>query len=59
MLDNIIRVSFNQRRKMLRKSLQRIEEISDKLTTLDFDLTKRPEELTIFDFVSLSDMLSY
>ena len=58
LLDKIIRASFNQRRKMLRKSLQQLEDISEKLHSIDFDLKKRPEELSFHDFVQLSNILT-
>lgn len=54
----IVRGSFNHRRKMLRKSLQQVTHISGKLNEVDFDLTKRPEELTVEQFVELSNLLS-
>ncbi len=54
----IVRGSFNQRRKMLRKSLQQLPEISHKLGDLKFDLRKRPEELIVDEFVELSNFLS-
>lgn len=54
----IVRGSFNQRRKMLRKSLQKLPGISHKLTEIKFDLRKRPEELIVDEFVELSNLLS-
>ena len=54
----IVRGSFNHRRKMLRKSLQQVPGLSDKLARINFDLTKRPEELTVGEFVDLSNLLS-
>lgn len=54
----VVRSSFNQRRKMLRKSLQKLPEISHKLGEIKFDLRKRPEELIVDEFVELSNLLS-
>ena len=47
LFDEIVHLTFQQRRKMLRNSLQQLPEFSLKLEQIDFDLTKRPEELTI------------
>lgn len=49
----IVKRSFNQRRKMLRNSLAAF--IGQK--SIDFDLQKRPEELTVEDFIRLTDLL--
>jgi len=57
LLRRVIRATFNQRRKMLRKSLQQLPEF-DKDTELDFTLERRPEELTVEEFVNLSNELS-
>ena len=47
---HIVKTAFNQRRKMLRKSLKSLFE-KEKLTQEIF--TKRPEQLSVDDFVSL------
>jgi 16S rRNA (adenine1518-N6/adenine1519-N6)-dimethyltransferase len=56
-LDKVIHGVFQQRRKMLRKSLKNIPELSVNLDDLNFDLQKRPEELTPAEFVELSNLL--
>lgn len=58
LFDEIVHLTFQQRRKMLRNSLQQFPEFSSKLEQIDFDLTKRPEELTIDEFVNLSNQLA-
>ncbi len=50
----IVRKSFNQRRKMLRNSLSHW--VDNK--TIDFDLQKRPEELSVQDFIRLSNLIT-
>jgi 16S rRNA (adenine1518-N6/adenine1519-N6)-dimethyltransferase len=54
-LDRVIHATFQQRRKMLRKSLQQIAEIADNIRKLNFNLEKRPEELTPEEFVQLAN----
>lgn len=50
----IVRGAFNQRRKMLRNSLLAISDIEIDLNKIDFDLTQRPEQLSVSDFVELT-----
>ena len=50
--DQIVRMAFNQRRKMLRNSLSSLD-IDIKNCSGDF--TKRPEQLTIEDFIEISN----
>jgi len=50
--DQIVRMAFNQRRKMLRNSLSSLD-IDVKNCSVDF--TKRPEQLTIEDFIEISN----
>ncbi|NIR49989.1 ribosomal RNA small subunit methyltransferase A [candidate division KSB1 bacterium] len=57
-LDELIHGAFQQRRKMLRKSLKSIPEFAKKLNDVDFELEKRPEQLSPEEFVSLSNLLS-
>jgi len=57
LLRTVIRATFNQRRKMLRKSLQQLECFLLKREKIDFDLERRPEELTIEEFVELTNQL--
>jgi 16S rRNA (adenine1518-N6/adenine1519-N6)-dimethyltransferase len=49
----VVKRSFNQRRKMLRNSLSGILEGR----TIEFNLQKRPEELTVEEFVALSNLI--
>ena len=51
----IVKTSFNQRRKMLRKSLQSFN-LSDELKQSAF-FTKRPEQLSVEDFIYLTKVL--
>ena len=52
LFDQIVRMAFNQRRKMLRNSLSSLE-IDVKNCAIDF--TKRPEQLSIEDFIEISN----
>lgn len=54
---SIVKRSFNQRRKMLRKSLKDLitEENSNRIEEY---LTQRPEQLSVADFVTLANVLS-
>ena len=51
----IVKTSFNQRRKMLRKSLS-VMGISANLKQEEF-LTKRPEQLSVDEFIRLTQMI--
>lgn len=55
----IVKAAFNQRRKTLRNSLQKIfsnlsEDLKTKFFKIDFDFSKRSEELTLKDFFYLA-----
>lgn len=50
----IVKMSFNQRRKMLRKSLKSLLNDTNKEHEM---LTKRPEQLSVTDFVELTNLL--
>ena len=50
--DQIVRMAFNQRRKMLRNSLS---SLSIDIKNCSVDFTKRPEQLTIEDFIEISN----
>jgi len=50
----IVKMAFNQRRKMLRKSLKSLLSDSNKEHEM---LTKRPEQLSVADFVELTNLL--
>ena len=57
MLELVVRSAFNQRRKTLRNSLKKL--ISDSgLTGLSVDLSLRPENLSLTEYVQISDALS-
>ena len=53
----IVKTVFNQRRKMLRVSLRQLLS-ADAIATLKADLTLRPEQLTIQQFVALTNLIS-
>jgi len=56
-LQNVIRTAFNQRRKTLKNSLRGL--ISEKiLKTLPIDTSLRPENLTLADYVLISDAIT-
>lgn len=50
----IVKMAFNQRRKMLRKSLKSLLSETNKENEM---LTKRPEQLSVTDFVELTNLL--
>ena len=52
--SQIARLAFNQRRKMLRNSLSTL--LNDK-NSQEFDFTKRPEDLSVEEFIFLSKIL--
>jgi 16S rRNA (adenine1518-N6/adenine1519-N6)-dimethyltransferase len=54
---SIVRATFGQRRKTLRNGLKSLGYNDDVLDTISFDLKKRPEELTVEEFLSLTTML--
>ncbi|MFQ5823371.1 MAG: 16S rRNA (adenine(1518)-N(6)/adenine(1519)-N(6))-dimethyltransferase RsmA [bacterium] len=56
-LQEVVHGVFQQRRKMLRKSLKNIPGISVNINHLNFDLEKRPEDLSSREFVELSNLL--
>ena len=53
----IVKTVFNQRRKMLRVSLRQLLS-ADAVATLDADLTLRPEQLSIQQFVDLTNHIA-
>lgn len=53
---HVVKTAFNQRRKMLRKSLK---PLFDKEVLTQDVFTKRPEQLSVEDFVSLVNMIKY
>lgn len=54
----VVRATFNQRRKMLRKSLQQLDKARSILPQLNFDLQKRPEELPVGEFIELTNQIA-
>ncbi|MCG8415796.1 MAG: 16S rRNA (adenine(1518)-N(6)/adenine(1519)-N(6))-dimethyltransferase RsmA [Pseudomonadales bacterium] len=56
-LQTVIRTAFNQRRKTLKNSLKAIIS-KEGLKNLEIDLGQRPENLTLSDFVVISDTLT-
>ena len=58
MLELVVRSAFNQRRKTLRNSLK-VLILESGLTDLSVDLSLRPENLSLTDYVNISDALSH
>jgi len=50
--SQVVRMAFNQRRKMLRNSLSTLTINSDKC---NIDFTRRPEQLTVDEFIDISN----
>lgn len=57
-LDKLIHGAFSVRRKMLRNSLKAIAGIHPFWQHLDFDFTRRPETVTIEEWISLANSIS-
>jgi 16S rRNA (adenine1518-N6/adenine1519-N6)-dimethyltransferase len=56
LFKQIIKISFNQRRKMLRGSLK---QFTNNINVENYDIfTKRPEQLSVNDFIELTNILS-
>jgi 16S rRNA (adenine1518-N6/adenine1519-N6)-dimethyltransferase len=55
-LEELVKVAFSQRRKLLRHSLGRW--LDEKQCTVDFDLQRRAEEVPVAQYVSLAQTLS-
>ena len=51
----VVKMAFNQRRKMMRKSLKSLLNESNKHNEI---LTKRPEQLSVEEFVTLTNMIT-
>ncbi len=58
LLRRLVRGTFNQRRKMLRNSLEAISDLKIDIGQLDFDLTRRPEQLSLSEFLDLTRQIS-
>jgi len=56
-LQTVIRTAFNQRRKTLKNSLKAIMS-SDSLAQVPVSLSARPENLSLADYVVISDILT-
>ena len=54
----VVKATFNQRRKMLRVSLRQLLPSTVHLQSSAFDLTLRPEQLTIPQFVELTNLVA-
>ncbi|MDA0986617.1 MAG: 16S rRNA (adenine(1518)-N(6)/adenine(1519)-N(6))-dimethyltransferase RsmA [Bacteroidetes bacterium] len=54
----IVRGTFNMRRKTLRNTLRSLKFSEDKLSSLDLDLNRRAESLSIKEFLDLTNQLS-
>lgn len=52
----VVRTAFNQRRKTIRNTLKNLLD-SDQLAKLDLDLTLRPENLRLEDYVRIADII--
>lgn len=57
LFKRVVKTTFNQRRKMLRVSLRQLLPPTISLSSSTFDLTLRPEQLTIQQFVELTNMV--
>lgn len=53
----VVKGSFNQRRKMLRNSLLAIPDLAIDLNKIHFDLSQRPEQLSVPDFMELTKQI--
>lgn len=57
LLELVVREAFNQRRKTLRNTLKNLLN-DDDIAAAQVDATRRPEQLSLADFVRLADQLS-
>jgi 16S rRNA (adenine1518-N6/adenine1519-N6)-dimethyltransferase len=56
LLENVVRTAFNQRRKTLKNSLKSIMS-AETMANLPVDTSLRPENLTLEDYVLISDAI--
>jgi len=56
LLSRLVRTCFQQRRKTIRNTLKLMLK-TEQLEQLDIDLTRRPETLSVEDFVQLSNRI--
>ena len=54
---SIVRSTFGKRRKTLRNGLKSLDFDDEVLDQISFDLTRRPEELSVFEFLELTNTL--
>lgn len=54
LFKNIVRSTFGKRRKTLRNGLKAMGLQNEAIKQLEFDISKRPEELSVDDFLSLT-----
>lgn len=54
---NIVKLTFGKRRKLLKNSLKDLKEIEINSISELFDLNRRPEELTVTEFVKLTNLI--
>jgi 16S rRNA A1518/A1519 N6-dimethyltransferase RsmA/KsgA/DIM1 with predicted DNA glycosylase/AP lyase activity len=57
LLTAIVRSTFGKRRKTLRNGLRYMGFPDAQLDTVSFDLTKRPEQLSLDEFLELTQLL--
>jgi len=57
MLRQVVKAAFNQRRKTLRNSLKTLQ-LSENLTK-DVIFDKRPEQLSVSDFIALTKNIAH
>ena len=57
LLERLIHVAFQQRRKMLRRSLRGDAEFAEKLSRINLELERRPEDLSPDEFVELANAM--
>jgi hypothetical protein len=55
---NVVRRTFGARRKTLRNGLKMMGFSEDQLSSVAFDLARRPEQLSPGDFLELSELLN-
>lgn len=56
-MNKVVRISFSQRRKTLRNNLKQIL-TAEQLDLLEQDLKKRPEQLSVEDYVNMSNQIA-
>lgn len=59
LFENLVRTCFQQRRKTLRNSLKKFVADPEVLSETGIDLTIRPEQISVANFVLLSNQLSH